>query len=160
MSTRSTISILELNGTVKQIYCHYDGYVSNNGRLLKTFYNTPNLVKELISGGDLSVLGEYINPVGLHSFNIPEPNCCVYYGRDRGESNTEFRVFRDWDYFKFSRQKEQYDYLYIESENRWYLLGDKTEKLTFLCQLDSEQLPELTLDDIEDLLGYKFKLVS
>lgn len=157
MSTRSTISILELNGTVKQIYCHYDGYVSNNGRLLKTFYNTPNLVKELISGGDLSVLGEYINPV---SFNKPDPNCC-YYGRDRGETDIEPRLFANWEMFKFTCQTEEYNYLYDESENRWYLLGDKTEKLTFLCQLDpTEELPELTLNDIEDLLGYKFKLVA
>ena len=115
MATRSTISILELNGTVKQIYCHYDGYVSNNGRLLKTFYTTPNLVKELISGGDLSALGEYINPIGPHSFNIPEPNCCLYYGRDRSVlSGAKPRIYSDWLTFKFSRQKEQYDYLYIE----------------------------------------------
>lgn len=136
MSTRSTISILELNGTVKQIYCHYDGYVSNNGRLLKTFYNTPELVQELISGGDLSILGEYINPKGEHSFNKPDPNCCVYYGRDRGETNIEPRLFANWEMFRFSRQKEHYDYLFVEDENRWYLLDNRANKLTFLSELE------------------------
>ena len=144
MATHSTISILENSGTVKQIYCHSDGYLDYNGRLLKTYYKTPELVKELISHGDLSALGEYINPVGEHSFLKRESGCCVYYGRDRGESNTEFGVYIDWPIFKYQRQVEEYNYLFVEAENKWYLLGDKAEKIQFLTELDTVE--EITED--------------
>lgn len=145
MATRSTIAILETSGVVKQIYCHWDGYIEHNGRHLKLYYKTPELVKELISHGDMSVLNPNINPTGAHSFNKPEAGVCVYYGRDRGESNTEFRVYRDWDYFRFDRQKEEYDYLFVEAECKWYLLGPKAQKNTFLTELDNlAVLPEKT----------------
>lgn len=146
MATRSTIAILEISGVVKQIYCHWDGYIEHNGRRLKLYYKTPELVKELISHGDMSVLNPNINPTGAHSFDKPEAGVCVYYGRDRGESNTEFRVYRDWDYFRFNRQREEYDYLFVEAECKWYLLGDKAEKIPFLMGLDDDLavLPEKT----------------
>ena len=101
MATRSTISILETTGTVKQIYCHWDGYFDHNGRILKTFYKTPELVKQLISLGNLSVLAENINPTEDHSFDSPQEGVCVYYGRDRGEDNAEYTLFPNFEMFKF-----------------------------------------------------------
>ena len=147
MATRGTIAILLLDGTVRQIYTHWDSYIEHNGRILKENYKTPERVKELISHGDLSILAPKINPIGEHSFNDPEKGVCVYYGRDRGESNTEFRVYRDYDYFRFNRQKEEYDYLFVEEESKWYLLGKKAEKMTFLAELDTvEEIKESTQD--------------
>ena len=150
MATRSTIAILETTGVVKQIYCHWDGYIEHNGKILKEHYKTPELVKELISHGDMSVLASNINPTSEHSFNNPEAGVCVYYGRDLDESNTEFRLYRDWDYFRFNRQSEEYDYLFVESESKWYLLGKKAEKMTFLTELDTaEETPDM-FDVIKD----------
>lgn len=144
MATRSTIAILELDGTVKQIYCHWDGYIEHNGKMLKRHYKTPELVKELISHGDLSILAPKINPIGTHSFDISEECVCVYYGRDYKEPDTEFRVYRDWETFVYNRQEEEYNYLFIEEERKWYLLGDKAEKLTFLRELDTvEETPDM-----------------
>ena len=34
MSTRSNIAIKRKNGTVESIYCHWDGYLSYNGKIL------------------------------------------------------------------------------------------------------------------------------
>ena len=149
MATRSTIAILETSGAVKQIYCHWDGYIGHNGKILKEHYKTPERVKELISHGDLSILAPNINPsLGTHCFDNPEKGVCVYYGRDRGESNTEFRVYRDYDYFRFNRQKEEYDYLFVEAESKWYLLGKKAEKTSFLTELDTQEEKE----SIQDML--------
>ena len=38
MSTRSNISIKRKDGTYDKIYCHSDGYLEYNGRILDTFY--------------------------------------------------------------------------------------------------------------------------
>ena len=151
MATRSTIAILETTGVVKQIYCHWDGYIEHNGRILKEHYKTSELVKELISHGDMSILAPNINTTGVtswstgtHSFDTPEADVCVYYGRDRGESNTEFRIYRDFDYFRFNRQSEEYDYLFVEAENKWFLLDKKAKKITFLSELDTvEETPNM-----------------
>lgn len=56
MSTRSNIAILNDNGTVTAIYCHWDGGLEHNGMILSKYYSSPKKVIELISGGDLSFL--------------------------------------------------------------------------------------------------------
>ena len=57
MSTRSNISIKRKNGTYDKIYCHSDGYLEYNGRILDTFYKDEQKINNLINLGDISVLG-------------------------------------------------------------------------------------------------------
>lgn len=57
MSTRSYIGIQHNDGSVDVIYCHSDGYLSNNGKLLFENYQDPEKVQELINLGGLSCLG-------------------------------------------------------------------------------------------------------
>ena len=89
MSTRSRIGKLNADGTVTSVYCHWDGYPSYNGFLLQQFYSKEEVVDELISHGNLSYLAQKIDPTGAHSFDNPEDDVCVYYGRDRKEPNNE-----------------------------------------------------------------------
>ncbi len=35
MATRSTIALEFADGTVEQVYCHWDGYLDHNGALLR-----------------------------------------------------------------------------------------------------------------------------
>ena len=151
MGTRSTIAIQKLDGSVEQIYCHWDGYLEHNGTILKTEYKTPELVKQLIRLGDLSSLGPRIGSINeMHSFDNPEEGVCVYYGRDRGEPNTSFRRFDDMTWFRLEGQWEEYNYLYVESEQHWYLLSKRKgffDLREFLQDLDetedtTEQKPE------------------
>ena len=37
MATRSTISIQKKDGTIRSVYCHWDGYCEYNGVLLYNF---------------------------------------------------------------------------------------------------------------------------
>ena len=100
MATRSTIAVIDNDGTVKQVYCHWDGYLSYNGRLLKQEYNSLKLANELVSFGDMSILAENINPTHPdHSYDSAQEGVCVYYGRDRGESNTDPKVLKDLNDF-------------------------------------------------------------
>lgn len=74
MSTRSSITALTSDGTYKSIYCHFDGYPSNNGRLLMDNYVEQELIDEMVELGDMSSLGGH-------------PDDSIYYGRDRGEGD-------------------------------------------------------------------------
>ena len=47
MSTRSNISIKRKDGTYDKIYCHSDGYLEYNGRILDTFYKDEQKICEL-----------------------------------------------------------------------------------------------------------------
>lgn len=60
MGTRSTINIKTEDGRYKGIYCHWDGYVSHNGRILVNYYTTTEQVEALIALGNISSLGETI----------------------------------------------------------------------------------------------------
>ena len=56
MGTRSTIALEYADGTVQQVYCHWDGYLSNNGMILQEHYSDPFKVRQLIDLGDISSL--------------------------------------------------------------------------------------------------------
>ena len=96
MGTRSTIAIKTEEGKLRTIYCHWDGYVDHNGRILLNNYTTPEKVKALIDLGDLSQLSTEVGDV--RTFGIdgqgeqPElpmfGNWCTAYHRDRGEDWT------------------------------------------------------------------------
>lgn len=54
MATRGRIGIELSDGSVLSSYHHWDSYESWLGRILKTHYNSKELVAELIDGGDMS----------------------------------------------------------------------------------------------------------
>jgi hypothetical protein len=85
MSTNSTISLLEPDGSVKSIYCHWDGYPSHNGKMLYEHYNSEALARKLIALGNISSLYESCDLVEGHTFDNPIEGYTVAYHRDRGE---------------------------------------------------------------------------
>ena len=56
MGTRSRIGYELPDHTVVSVYCHYDGYVDHNGRVLVEHYTDRDAVKDLIDGGSMSSL--------------------------------------------------------------------------------------------------------
>lgn len=87
MSTRSAIAVLMPDGLYTAIYCHSDGYPSNNGRILAEHYNTQEKVEALVKLGALSVLDKELTPPGgKHpSFDDRERGYTLAYHRDRGD---------------------------------------------------------------------------
>ena len=57
MSTRSIISV-NLDGQVFTAYCHFDGYVAGVGETLVNHYNSLELARALVLGGDMSSVEE------------------------------------------------------------------------------------------------------
>jgi hypothetical protein len=137
MSTNSTIAVQHTDGTIHQIYCHWDGYLEYNGSMLKQFYNTPELAKELVSLGNLSSLNKRIEPNGyLHTFAYPEEGTCVYYGRDRGEANNETNIYESFDHYRLRYDRQEYNYLYVEVDEKWYVVYKDGSLNEFLTELD------------------------
>ena len=109
MGTRSTIAIQNEDGTVTGIYCHWDGYTSHNGRILAENYTTEEAVRELIALGDLSSLGETVGT--KHDFNNAPRGECNAYGRDRGETDVEAKIYASYSDF-LEVMGQEYDYLF------------------------------------------------
>jgi hypothetical protein len=129
MGTRSMIGVLNEDGTATAIYCHWDGYPSNNGQILLDHYSQADDTKRaaLLSLGDLSSLNPEIGEA--HDFNArsyadsdPRAAWCVAYGRDRGETGIEARTFAlaDWPSYADGCGAE---YVYLWRDGAWYVAG-------------------------------------
>lgn len=59
MGTRSHIGVINSKGVIDVVHCQYDGYLSFTGKRLIDSYNDLSLAKQLIKGGNMSVLGAY-----------------------------------------------------------------------------------------------------
>jgi len=125
MSTRSAIGIKNSDGFITGVYCHYDGYLDHNGRILKEHYDNKNKVEELLSYGDMSSLRENINPNDNeeHNFEHKQRDVCVFYHRDRGES------WEDTAPCGFDNEKDFTDY-YSDSDY-YYLFNNGWEYKTY-----------------------------
>jgi len=122
MATRSNIAIVNEDKSITSIYCHWDGYPEYVGKILLNHYTKPSVINKLISLGNLSQLCENIDPtptIDYHTFDNPQINVCVAYGRDRGEKNQEAIVFEDLGEFEDSTKNSWSDYQYLFDNNKW-----------------------------------------
>lgn len=129
MATRSTIALEYADGTVDQVYGHWDGYLAHNGKILLEHYSDPFKLQTLMDQGDLSILREDIGE--QHDFddasNYPG---CTFYGRDRGEENTRARRFWNFEMYSMSGQREEYNYVLrqVDGQAKWFVsYGDSKQ---------------------------------
>jgi hypothetical protein len=117
MATRSRIAIERPDGSVRSIYCHWDGSPDTNGKCLANHYKDRDKVERLIELGAISYLEERVEPAGEHTFNSPESGVVVAYHRDRGEDLRKAEYHTDSrDYFK--GDIEEFGYLFTRA-NEW-----------------------------------------
>ena len=139
MGTRSRIGIELPDHTVVSVYCHWDGYVEHNGKILVQHYQNREDVKALIDGGSMSTLrtrgtwdhssplrdenGEYISDAAgyLMYENDREPQ--PLYHSERGEDievcHTSFDEFASGN-----MGGEEYAYLFDLNDNwKAYKIG-------------------------------------
>jgi hypothetical protein len=98
MGTRSTIALEFADGTVSQIYCHWDGYLDNNGAILQNYYMNPFKVKQLLELGDFSSLRETVEETKEGCYS------------ERGE-DCPARRYQHFDEYVTECQQEEYDYI-------------------------------------------------
>lgn len=89
MTTNSYIIVQRTRGTWAQIYCSTDGHLHHTGGLLERHYNTQELAEAVVAPGDMWYLDTRCNKPDGHSFDHPVNGYSVYFGRDRGDLNSE-----------------------------------------------------------------------
>ena len=140
MATRSNIGIVNGDGSVTGIYCHWDGYPENNGKLLLKHYNNSGIVNELMDLGYLSSLNKNLYcEDNNHSFNNPADGVCVAFGRDRGEKNADSKSFTNISEFEKYANRTTADYQYLFNNGKWqYRNYDSTwnELTARVCKCD------------------------
>jgi hypothetical protein len=136
MSTRSAIVEKTETGEFRGIYCHGNGYLSHNGRILLEHYTNPSKVSELISLGDISTLGSRVSPDEneSHSYEKPIKDITVAYFRDRQEDEADVCTTVG------SSLEEvlgciDYSYAYVFINNEWYVY-DYEQTLVKLSEID------------------------
>jgi hypothetical protein len=124
MATRSNIAYKTPEGKIRSAYCHYDGYPEHNGEMLRRHYMDGDKVKMLVDLGDMSVLRPKVFPTNTtHSFETPEDDVTIFYGRDRGESGVGFREYDDFAEYVENGE----EYMYFFDGNDW-LVNDHQAK--------------------------------
>ena len=136
MVTRSTIGVLNTDGSVTAVYCHWDGYPEHNGKILMENYTTEEKVRELIGLGSISSLGSKIgeqHPFSKFELKQEAPDFdelmamyaksesegwTTFYGRDRGESDVRANTYDNVEQF-VSEFGEEYNYLFINGT--WFV---------------------------------------
>ena len=154
MGTRSTIALEFADGTVGQVYCHWDGYIDHNGRILQEHYSDPFKLRELIDLGDLSSLRPNIGvkhafsqfelpAEEVEAFKAQTEDMCTFYGRDRGEQGTFAKYFKCFEYYEESHQYEEYEYI-LRRDGNWYVCqyGKGYELLAEAIRRQDEEVSE------------------
>ena len=138
MGTRSTIALEYADGTVEQVYCHWDGYLEHNGKILRDHYSNPFILRDLIDLGDISSLKPTIGTKHAFShfelraeevaeYKVLTENMTTFYGRDRGEDGVSAKKFKDYEDYVANHQYEEYDYI---------LRNDNGVAVWFVCDHD------------------------
>lgn len=128
MATRSTIALEFADGTVQQVYCHWDGYLDHNGAILRDHYSNPFILRDLLDLGAISSLGPKIGTKHPFSkFEIVQTNPdfdklialtkqaeeqghTTFYARDRGEDLVK-HTYKDFQEYTREAQREEYNYI-------------------------------------------------
>ena len=130
MATRSVIAVIEAKGiggaddTIKAIYCHNDGYLSNNGKILDQHYQSEDKVNTLLYKGDLSSLDENIGEkINFDDIELRRKNKqCMFYTRDRGEENREATTLKnETELLEFAFEQCDAEVVYMFAYGSWYV---------------------------------------
>ena len=112
MATRSFIALKHSDDTFSGVYCHWDGYPENNGKILRDEYVDRTKIVELIDGGQISSLKTE------HDWNCnPMPAGVLYY-TDRGDEH-EVHHFQSAVDVEDAARDMGCEYLYVYDESKW-----------------------------------------
>ena len=155
MATRSTIALEFADGTVQQVYCHWDGYLDNNGQLLRDHYSDPFVLRDLLDLGAISSLGPTIGE--KHSFSRLDTDMpaeeyerlygdmTTFYARDRGEDLVK-HTYKDFQEYTREAQFEEYDYILrnVNGVATWFVqfYGTDGEYLTLADAFEFQKAKE------------------
>ena len=123
MSTRSFIGIERPDGTVRAIYCQWDGYPEGNGRLLEKHWTKPEKIEKLMDLGDISSLGEVLGRKHEYS-DRTHPTWTTARKRDMGrniEAQFHFQDLQDYNAMLDSDDNWGTEWAYLFTGDGWFV---------------------------------------
>ena len=127
--TRWNVGIEEPNGKIASTYGHWDGYPEWAGKHLKKYYSNTGKVKQLMKLGKqgISSIGPKIKGSKDHSFNNPDDGVTVFFGRDRGEKQSDTNISKNREDLLKGRNRwsggTEYMYIWSVKEKKWYYVS-------------------------------------
>lgn len=109
MSTRSNIIIKKKDNSVNAVYCHCDGYLSYNGKILLNNYNTTEKVNALINGGNMSSLAKTLGDTSFYTKRGDELFIADYKNLKEYLDNVDTLFI-------------EYIYMWVEEKEKWYFV--------------------------------------
>ena len=128
MGTRSTIALEFADGTVEQVYCHWDGYLEHNGQILAKHYMDPFKVRDLIALGGFSSLDTTVEATAVTAYT------------QRGETK-RVEKFIDYEDYVDNHQYEEYDYILRQVDGKavWFVADHDGAYVTLESAIMDEQ---------------------
>ena len=128
MGTRSTIALEYADGTVEQVYCHWDGYLEHNGQILARHYMDPFKVRDLINLGGFSSLDTTVEATAVTAYT------------QRGETK-RVEKFIDYEDYVDNHQYEEYDYILRQVDGKavWFVADHDGAYVTLESAIMDEQ---------------------
>ena len=180
MSTRSSIAIKHEDGSIDAIYCHNDGYLTNNGVILYKNYQDPAKVQQLINLGSISSLGivpnqdpavkKYgflLDSTEFYKLSFDEQDKVwksitgtIAYHRDRGEQLVISHYNSVKEFKKDSHDYSGAEYCYL------YQQSSKTGKWSWKVETIHDHGEEFILNSVDHKLeediskGYWYSLAK
>ena len=104
MATRSLIGKQNTDGSIRAIYCHWNGDITGVGATLVEYYDEAKL-EMLLDGGDISSL-------------CGDPAATSFY-RHRGETNVDAKVYENLANFIEACKNYDAEYAYLYKNGVW-----------------------------------------
>ena len=138
MGTRSTIALEYADGTVEQVYCHWDGYLEHNGKILAEHYMDPFKVRDLINLGGFSSLDTTVEATAVTAYT------------QRGETK-RVEKFLDYEDYVDNFQHEEYDYILRQVDGKavWFV-SDHDGAYVELTQAIMDEQDRIAQEETEE----------
>jgi hypothetical protein len=145
MGTRSLIAVVH-GDNYKTVYCHWDGYLSHNGRILQEHYGPDKSPKanHLVALGNISSLqpnigekhpfSQFDTDMSAKEFEEKYGNMTTFYGRDRDEEGQEFVTHTTKESLIEHFNDSWSEFAYIMKDGTWYVMYQGDENFYLLSE--------------------------
>jgi hypothetical protein len=149
MATRSTIAKLGKDGIIKAVYCHSDGYLEHNGKVLNEYYRDESKVDELLAQGDISTLDQNIGEkLPFNDYMLfHEKKQCRFYHRDRGEDLMFNEFESDIEYLEWANEIAN-GFIYLYAYGAWYVYDNTFVKCYGIASYRFVELEEALQNEV------------
>ena len=140
-STRWQVGTIDKKGNIESAYVHYDGSPDTVRPILTKHYTDKKKIAELMKLAKVAGVSYLAPELGSakQSFNDPDYNVSLFYGRDRGEKGKPWATQRGEvsdiaDYIRNAANNSSADYVYLydERDGKWYFASYKDKSLKAL----------------------------